>query len=167
MPELRTSDDAIDAQLALVTAVAAGEVSPRDADGMMSPLDKAKSILRGRESDARCAQLERERAEAAAARAEAIEQARAAAAAEAAALVEIFEEPAPAAAPCSAAGTDATRSSDDPVRAGPLAFLDYPDPDGIGAGIREAMLKADPGLRQPYPPYDRERVRRIGCPVPV
>jgi len=53
------------------------------------------------------------------------------------------------------------------VTAGPLAFLEYSDPEGIAAGIREDMLKADPDLRPPYPPYDRERVRRIGYRVPM
>jgi len=80
---------------------------------------------------------------------------------------EIIEGRAPAAPPRPAADTDATRSGDNPVTAGPLAFLEYSDPEGIAAGIREDMLKADPDLRPPYPPYDRERVRRIGYRVPM
>jgi len=170
MPELRTSDDAIDAQLALVTAVGAGEVSPREAERMMGLLETIMSTLSNRERNARIDKRNQERIAAAdaayAERAAAMEEARAAAA-ESAGRTEIFEETTPADPPCPAADTDTTRSGDDPVMAGPLAFLEHSDPDGIVAGIREAMPKADPHPRPPYPPYSRERTRRIGYRVPV
>jgi len=59
LPELLTSDDAFAAQLALIAAVAAGEVSPREAERMMGLLGTVMSTLANRERNARIAERDR------------------------------------------------------------------------------------------------------------